>query len=72
MNFRDNLELLTTLFPGRATISPKEAATAMGADVGTIYDAMRRVHNPLPSVKLSPKKIVIPVAQLASWMSLRR
>lgn len=66
--YREMYEQLQTLFPGRAAISPKEAASVMGCDVRTVYTAMRRVNNPLPNRAISKKKVVIPVPQFAKWL----
>lgn len=67
-DYRANLEMLGTLFPGKATITPKEAAAVMGANVNTVYDAMKKKYYPLPSNRLSAKKIVIPIAGFARWL----
>lgn len=67
--YRANLEVLLSRFPGRVSITPAEAATAMNANIKTIYAALSRVSNPLPSKSLGTKKTVIPIADLARWMS---
>lgn len=65
--FRETLGMLRELFPGRATITVKEAATAMGANEWTVYECIKRVKNPLPHTKLGAK-ILIPIPALARWM----
>ena len=67
VGYRDTLDMLRAMYPGKAAITIKEAATAMGANVGTVYAAVKRRYNPLPSQKLS-KKIVIPLPALARWL----
>lgn len=65
--YRDALEMLRDMFPGKATLTVKEAATAMGANICTVYEAVKRKYNPLPSRKLGGK-IVIPIPAFASWL----
>lgn len=67
--YREAYEHLMTLFPGRATISVKETADIMGVSIGTVYDATRRVKNPLPCKHIGSARIVIPIAALARWMA---
>ena len=66
--YREALLMLRDLFPGKAVISVKEAATVLNANVCTVYEAVKRKYNPLPSKKLSGKT-VIPIPALASWLS---
>lgn len=61
------LGMLREMYPGRMTISIKEAAAATGSSIGTVYGATKRVKKPLPSKKLGGK-VVIPITQLARWM----
>ena len=65
--YRETLSMLMELYPGRLALSVKEVAEITDSNVGTIYDATKRVKKPLPSKKLGGK-IVIPIAQLARWM----
>ena len=65
--YRENIELLTQMFPGRAAISVKEAAEVTGTSIGNIYDMVKRVRNPLPHQKMGAR-VLIPVAGLARWM----
>lgn len=67
--YRENLAMLTGLFPGKVTITPKEAAGVMSASDDVVYDAIKRKRNPLPAQRLSTKKIVIPIAGFARWLS---
>lgn len=67
--YRETLEMLMALFPGKATISPREAAQVLCVDIRTIRSALNRVNNPIPSKKMSGKKILIPIAQFAKWLS---
>ena len=66
--YREMLEALNEKFPGRVTITPKEAADVMGTDVRVVYSAIARVKNPMPCKRLAQKKIVIPIPALARWM----
>ena len=66
--YREALLMLRDLFPGKAVISVKEAATVLNANVCNVYEAVKRKYNPLPSKKLSGKT-VIPIPALASWLS---
>lgn len=66
--YREVYEQLQELFPDRATISVNEAAQVLGVSPGTVYSAVRRAKNPLPSKKLGATKVVIPIAALARWM----
>ena len=66
--YRETLEMLERLYPNRTTISVKEAAKAMNASDRSVYDAVKRRYNPIPSQKLTRKKIVIPLAAFAKWL----
>ena len=65
--YRENIALLTEIFPGRAAISVKEAADVTGTSKDAVYDMIKRVHNPLPHQKMGAR-VLIPVAGLARWM----
>ncbi len=69
--FRENLALLSQLFPGRAAIDVKECADVLGVNVKTVYAAIDRVHNPIPAIKVG-KKTTIPIGRLARWMCVRK
>ena len=66
--YRETLEWLENKYPGKATISVKEAAQAMDANLNTVYGAVKRRYNPLPSQKLARRKIVIPIPAFAKWL----
>lgn len=66
--YTETLAWLEKMYPNRATISVKEAAKAMDASDRTVYDAVKRRYNPLPSQKLTRKKIVIPLPAFAKWL----
>lgn len=66
--YAETLAWLEKMYPDRATISVKEAAKAMDASDRTVYDAVKRRYNPLPSQKLTRKKIVIPLPAFAKWL----
>lgn len=67
--YRENLELLRETFPGRGAITVKEAAEFLGAALSTVYSAMERRRNPLPSQHLDGKKL-IPIVPFARWLSV--
>ena len=69
--FRENLALLSQLFPGRAAIDVKECADVLGVSIKTVYAAINRVHNPIPVVKVG-RKTTIPIGRLARWMCVRK
>lgn len=65
--YRDTLDMLQKLHPGKTAISVKEAAASMGAHTCTVYEAIKRRYNPLPSKRLS-NRIVIPLPAFARWL----
>ena len=65
--YRENLAFLTELFPGRAVLCVKEAATVLGVSQKTLYEQSRRVCNSFPVKKIGGK-VVVPITALASWM----
>ena len=65
--YRDALAFLIDRFPDKGFLTVNEAADFLGAHLTTVYDAIRRKKNPLPSKKLCGK-IVIPIPALARWM----
>lgn len=66
--YRENLELLLALFPGRASISVDEAARVMNVHADTVYHSIHRVRNPLPVQRMGGHKIIISIPSLARWM----
>ena len=67
VGYREQLEFLTTMFPGKAAITVNETATIMGTRPQTVYQAIHRVRDPLPSCKILGK-VLVPIAGLARWM----
>lgn len=65
--YRESLNMLMEMYPGRVALSVKEVAQITDSNVSTIYDATKRVKKPLPSKKLGGK-VVIPITALARWM----
>lgn len=65
--YRESLNMLMEMYPGRVALSVKEVAQITDSNVSTIYDATKRVKKPLPSKKLGGK-VVIPITSLARWM----
>jgi hypothetical protein len=66
-NYDENYILITSLFPGRAAISTQEAAEILGVNIKTLRWAIKRVNNPLPTIKVN-NRIVIPIAPFAQWL----
>ena len=66
--YREQLEMLREQFPDRQTITPRETARVLGVNIKTVYSAMKRVRNPLPSIEVTKNRSVVPIARLASWM----
>lgn len=67
--FRENIEMISTLYPGRLTLSVNEVAAIMAVDTKTVYSAINRTYNPLPAKRLTKGKIVISVPLLARWLA---
>ena len=67
-SYRDNYERLNDLFPGRMSISIDECASVLGVNHKTVRETVKRVNNPIPTVKIG-KRRMIPIALLARWMS---
>ena len=65
--YRDTLEMLSGLYPGKMALTVKEVAEVIGANVGTVYEAVKRKYNALPSKKVGGK-IVVPIPALAKWL----
>ena len=65
--YREALDMLREMYPGRRALSVKEGAEATGSNIGTVYEATKRVKKPLPCKRLGGK-VVIPITQLARWM----
>ena len=65
--YRELMEQLRKLFPGKATITVKEAAQCMSVSERTVRDAIRRKNNPLPICRFGGR-VLIPVTSLARWM----
>ena len=65
--YRDALEMLKEMFPGVVSITVKEAAQVLGTSTCTVYEAVKRKYNAIPSKKVAGK-IVIPIPAFASWL----
>ena len=69
--YREALELLRELYPGRCTLKVPEAAKALGVHIQTITAAITRKKNPLPARNISAgsryRSYVIPITALARW-----
>ena len=67
--YREELGLLMQMFPGKVTLSVKEAAAAMGASPDAVYDAIKRKKDPVPHKSVGKNRIVIPIAVFARWLA---
>ena len=69
--YREALELLRELYPGRTALKIPEAAAALGVHTQTLTAAINRKRNPLPAQNVSGgarnKSYVIPLTALARW-----
>lgn len=70
--YRETYALIIRMFPDRLTLSVKEVAKVMSVCEASVRQALNRRVNPLPSQKITPGRIVIPVPQLARWLSGER
>lgn len=67
--WKETLEILRETFPGRLSLSVKEAATVLGVNSGTIYETIRNKTKTFPYQKVTEKKIIIPMVGLAKWLA---
>lgn len=65
--YRELLKQFQMLYPGRVTITVKEAARCMSASERAVRDAIKRSKNPLPSCRLGGR-VLIPIASFARWL----
>ncbi len=65
------LEMIEKKFPDRVFLHPKEAATIIGCNIKTVYEAIEKKYKPLPAKNigsgLKNKRYVIPITELISW-----
>lgn len=62
-DYRDNLELLGRLYPGKATLTVDETAQIIGCHKRTIVE-----NKDIPVVKIG-RRIAVPVVGLARYLS---
>ena len=72
LGYRENYERLLNLFPDRASISSSEAASVLGCCSKTVLSAIKITRKPIPAVKVSSKKYLISITDLARWLSSER
>ncbi|MBO5375002.1 MAG: hypothetical protein J6A54_06115 [Clostridia bacterium] len=70
--YRETLAFISEMFPGRLTLKVKEVAQVMSVCENTVRQAISRNDDPLPSQKLVSGTIIVPVPQLARWLSGER
>lgn len=70
-DYRDQLAILTEIFPGRATLTVSEAARVLGVDRRRVKAMIERRTDPLPAQDTSAggtnKCYIIPIAALARF-----
>ena len=47
--YREALDMLREMYPGRMVLSVKEVAEATGSNIGTVYEATKRVKSRSPA-----------------------
>lgn len=62
-DYRDNLELLGRLYPGKATLTVEETAQIIGCHKQTIVE-----NNDIPVIKIG-RRLAVPVVGLARYLS---
>lgn len=70
-DYRDQLALISAVFPGRINVSVAEAAKALGIDRRTVKALIERKVDPLPATRIGRGKVnttyIIPIAALARF-----
>lgn len=67
--YRENIEMLQDLFPGRMTIDLPECAQVLGVNIKTVYESIKPYRkNPIPTQVVGGRKRVVPIVGLARWM----
>ncbi len=70
-NYREQLEIIVALYPGRAALTVSEAAEVLGVDRRTIKTLIERGKDPLPATDVSAgsqnKKYIIPISAIARF-----
>lgn len=70
--YRENIEFLNVMFPGRVTISISECAKAMGCDIKTVYNLIKPYRkNPIPTQLIGTRRRVVPIVGLARWLCMK-
>ena len=70
--YRENIEMLQDLFPGRVTINLSECAQILGVNIKTVYESTKPYRkNPIPTQLVGGRKRVVPLVGLARWMCKR-
>lgn len=62
-DYRDNIALLSQMFPGKATLTVEETAQIIGCHKQTIVE-----NNDIPVVKIG-RRLAVPVVGLARYLS---
>jgi excisionase family DNA binding protein len=65
--YREALDMITMLYPGKATLSPAEVAKLLGVSVKTIYRGIE--DRKIPCKRITGTKCLIVIPELARWMT---
>lgn len=70
--YREQLELILELYPGRVSLTVGEAAKILHCDARAVKAAIMRKVDPLPAQNIAKsgamnKRYMIPVTALAKW-----
>ena len=75
VGYRELLEVLQQVHPGRVALKVEEAAAVIGVHRTTITEAIERRVDPLPAQKVGMGKknntYIIPITGLARWAANR-
>ena len=70
-DYREQLALISAVFPGRINLTVAEAAKALGVDRRTVKALIERRVDPLPATRVgngkTNKTYIIPIASLARF-----
>ncbi len=62
-DYRDNIALLTQMFPNKATLTAEEAVAVIGCDKRTIVS-----NNDVPTIRIG-RRVAVPMVGLARYLS---
>ena len=71
VGYDENVEVIHTIFEGRAALTVDETAQVLGISPKTVRGMVQRVKDPLPSFRACGR-VMIPVGGLARYMCVNR